>query len=211
MQRLACLTAPPTVGQTYAVPCVHARGVPVPVLGPPHADPSFAPALGRHLHYDPRFLDLAIVRIAAEGLTPEQVALVIAHKTPEPDDERVAEVPMVCLRAMPPWPTGAAGADAAPWVPQLARDHAGCRVLADGRCPHAGTDGRSFPRGRDGAWTCIHGLRWAAGGELDSVIDVDASGDLGGRTTQPAAPAALPQPPPRRPAGTAGSGARGRR
>lgn len=88
----------------------------------------------------------------------------IAHRVLPGDtfDER----PMVCLREMPPWPTGAAGAEAAPWVVDLAAAHRGCRVLADGRCPHAGTDGRSLPRDASGVWTCIHGLRWGVDGTL---------------------------------------------
>lgn len=167
--RLDELDAPPVVGERYLVPCIvvaRASGGTslIPTLGPVHEDRSFAPLLGKHYHYDPRFLDLSIVQLSIPGMTPEQVALVIAHKSGPQDTIVYAE--MTCLRTMPQWPTGTVATDAAPWIPGLATTHRKCRVAADGRCPHAGTDGRSFPRDADGAWTCIHGLKWKPDGSL---------------------------------------------
>ena len=172
--RLSDLTAPPIVSETYLVPCVGVGQAPVtwlPVLGPGHSDPSFAPLLGRHIHYDPRFFDLALLRPDVlghpqhAGLTPAQVVLVIAHRLR--GDEVFAERPLPCLREMPAWPHGH---PSAPWVPELEVAHRGCRVGAEGRCPHAGTDRRSFPRDADGAWTCIHGLRWGSSGRLLPMV-----------------------------------------
>lgn len=170
VQRVDELTSPPEIGTVYLVPCVRWKPAPraapvlVPVLGPRHEDRSFAPLLGRHLHYDPRFLDLSLVLVDIEGMPPEQVALVIAHKSP--DGEEIVYAPRVCLREMPKWPAPALARDVAPWVGTLAAAHRACRVGPDGKCPHAGTDGRSFPRDAEGAWTCIHGLRWGADGAL---------------------------------------------
>ena len=164
MKRVAELTEPPEVGVVYLVPHILAKlgdeVLTLPVLGPAHSDASFAAELGRHIHYDPRFLPDDHVLVEVDGLAPPQVAQVIAHKLL--NDPELHELPALCLRQMPEFPRRH---PAAPWVPQLERDHRGCRV-ADGRCPHAGTDGRSFPRRADGSWECIHGLRWAADGSL---------------------------------------------
>lgn len=158
IERVGDLTTPPVVGTLYIVPCLIWTGrrgrVEIPTLGPVHHDPSFAPSLGDHYHYDPRFLRLDLVRVTIAELPPEQVALVIAHRV-QPGD-LVEDRALLCLRAMPPWPTPR---EAAPWVGDLTEAHRACKVGRDGRCPHAGTDGRSFPR-VDGVWTCIHGLKW---------------------------------------------------
>lgn len=132
----------------------------LPVLGSAHSDPSFAPELGRHVHYDPRFYDLALVRPLVDGLPPEQALVVMAHRLS--GGEAVEERELSCLREMPAFPHGH---ESAPWVPQLARDHA-CKRAVGGVCPHAGTDGRSFPRAADGSWTCLHGLRIGADGAV---------------------------------------------
>lgn len=175
-QRANDLCSPPLVGERHLVRCIRTRSAWLPVVGLPHQD-GVVTDIGPHVHYDARFLDLRshlVVSIA--GLPPERVALVIAHRVrlrvpqhagPAPHayewsdlDETTMWVEMECLREMPAFPHGH---ESAPWVSPL-EDYVGCRRAVSGVCPHAGTDGRSFPRTADGSWTCLHGLRIGADG-----------------------------------------------
>lgn len=148
------------VGHEYAVLHVkHCRNW-YPVLGPPHEDPSFAPNLGAHIHYHPQFIQANQIHIQIPDLSVGQIAQVIAHKLRGGEQFEMRQA--LCLREMPVFPRWH---QAAPWVSMLEMAHQGCRVQ-NGRCPHAGTDGRRFPRAADGSWECIHGLRWSASGNL---------------------------------------------
>lgn len=153
------LTAPPIVGSRYPVPCILHRGQAYPVLGEPHEDPQIT-SIGLHIHYDPRFISDEQVVVRIPGLTIGQVAQVIAHRLRGGEVFEARE--LECLREMPPFPRGH---EAAPWVGTLEEAHRWCRSVG-GVCPHAGTDGRSFPRAADGSWECIHGLRWRRDGTL---------------------------------------------
>jgi len=170
---------PPVVGRRYLVPCVRARGrapgqpdTLLPTLGPWHHDRDLAPEIGLHVHYDPRFFDLAHlvpeVRASAPDLPPEQLLLVVAHLPArgvswEGPGDPLELAEMRCLRAMPPFPRGHS---AAPWLPLAESLYAGARAArgADGclRCPHRQTALDDLPT-RGGSdrphRECIHGLR----------------------------------------------------
>ena len=61
---VATLSGAPVVGEWYRVPCVHIppTGCWVPVLGPPHADPSIPGGEQEHYHLDLRFCEVRIIR-----------------------------------------------------------------------------------------------------------------------------------------------------
>lgn len=180
------LAAPPVVGRRYWVPCVRAKGMLWPVIGPQHADADLG-VPEQHLHCDARFLSerqvqhnldvmFAATASVPDAWFPKEVqdlgvtredALEFIRRSPSAAMLAAAlALPVERLRA----PTlhlrvckrEAVDAGVGWFLPQLEQQHATARAVDCRTCPHRGTPLMSLPVDGDGGVVCpAHGLRWS--------------------------------------------------
>ena len=182
------LTTPPIVGRRYWVPCVRAKGMLWPVIGPQHADADLG-VPEQHLHCDARFLTDRQVQHNHHVLFAAAAAAAVhdAWYTKEMQDlgvtrgdalEFVRRSPAAAMLASslalpvetlrPPTlhlrtcKREAVAAGVAWFLPQLERQHAASRAVDCRTCPHRGAPLSSLPVDSDGGVVCpAHGLRWS--------------------------------------------------
>lgn len=172
----------PEVGRFYMVPCARAmarnamgRWVPMqnhrlartasggwlPVIGEVHEDREVIGFEPDHIHIDVRFVSLgpadpveAMAR-PLTGLDFWSVQAQVRRTRFEFSRRR-----MLCKRPGQLFPK-------APWLPKLEQAHVGCRLSADGLCPHRGIPVAAGHQLPDGSMVCPgHGLRWGQDGLL---------------------------------------------
>ena len=165
----------PVIGRTYLVPCVMSKLDDVwrPVIGEPHTDPVYFPAVGRHFHYDVRFCDAWLLADMVddhdapgdpEDLRRLLAATAIVFQSSYVRDRAVRPLP--CLRRMPVFPTvfyrPAGVTDPNDALPVMERDYADARLRPGcPKCPHRGMPLNGLPVDGQGRVVCPgHGLRF---------------------------------------------------
>ena len=173
----------PEVGRFYMVPCarVMVQAWPdgewqpawrhpcataanqgwVPVIGEVHEDREVIGFQPDHVHVDVRFAWLFSIETEKAMARP----LVARDSLWDSIRDRPARFEFMhrrlkCRRPGQLFPVGV-------WTPRLEQAYAGCRLGADGLCPHRGIPVAAGHQLPDGSMVCPgHGLRWGQDGQL---------------------------------------------
>ncbi len=173
----------PEVGSFYLVPCARAMAQSrdgewrpnlrhpsataankgwVPVIGEVHEDREMIGFQPDHIHVDVRFAWLNgedAWRVMSQPLVARDHSWDEIHRS-EPTRFEFMRRRLRCKRPGQLFPVGV-------WTPKLEQAHAGCRVGADGLCPHRGIPIAAGEQLPDGSMVCPgHGLRWGKRGQL---------------------------------------------